>query len=275
MAKTLPARNPRRRAVVLCYHSVDPSISFASASPKLFTEHLSWLHDTCDVVSLDRIRELAGQEERQRPAVAITFDDGYADNYTHAFPHLADLQLPATFFITTGLIDRDPAVIEYIRRLWGAQPSEVVPMTWEQVSEMQAQGMQIGAHTYSHPNLARITTAQAAEEILRSKEMIVDRLGGPVTWFAYPFGKPEQHFTVVSERLADKTGFSGAVMILYRGVRDTDSRYRIPRFAITNDSIAVLRAKVLGKLDGIGRWQERAPRWATRAISVDVSEPRK
>jgi len=76
-----------RRRVILCYHSVHATTPFASVSPAVFADHLDWLTDNCDVVPLVDIRDGAAQS--QRPRVAITFDDGYLDNFVHAFPMLA------------------------------------------------------------------------------------------------------------------------------------------------------------------------------------------
>ena len=95
------------RVVVLCYHSIHTSLPFASASPDLFRAQLEWLTDTCDVVPLVDVPALARVPRRSRPAVAITFDDGYRDNYSHAFPILEDFGARATFFLTVGVVEGD------------------------------------------------------------------------------------------------------------------------------------------------------------------------
>src|SRR5947208_12265236 len=79
------------REVVLCYHSIHPSRQIASADPDLFRRQLDWLGEHCDVVTLDEILTRArAADGSRRPAVALTFDDGYEDNFTHAYPLLAD-----------------------------------------------------------------------------------------------------------------------------------------------------------------------------------------
>src|SRR5437870_3556674 len=103
------AGEPARRVVVLCYHSIHPTKSFASATPVVFSQHLDWLAERCDVVPLAQIVRGGATEARARPAVVITFDDGYLDNYEYAFPILASRGLPATFFVTVGLLEKDPA----------------------------------------------------------------------------------------------------------------------------------------------------------------------
>src|SRR6267378_6815015 len=91
------------RVLVLCYHSVHPLKSFRSASPELFEHHLHWLSGHCKVIPFSKIFN-ALSEKPDWPSVAITFDDGYADNYEYAFPLLQKYGLVATFFLTVGLI---------------------------------------------------------------------------------------------------------------------------------------------------------------------------
>src|SRR5690348_14461190 len=100
-AKLLPTRH-RSRRVILCYHSVHSSKWFSSASPELFDTHLEWLKLNCDVVPLGKLVEACAVGSR--PTVAITFDDGYLDNFEYAFPLLAKHRLTATFFVTVGLL---------------------------------------------------------------------------------------------------------------------------------------------------------------------------
>src|SRR6202011_8817 len=102
----------RSRVVILCYHSVSPTIPFASATPELFESHLMWLKQSCDVVSLKDIPcRGSAAATRGRPVVAVTFDDGYVDTYNYAFPLLQSPGMPATFFLTAGLVAGNPAIV--------------------------------------------------------------------------------------------------------------------------------------------------------------------
>jgi peptidoglycan/xylan/chitin deacetylase (PgdA/CDA1 family) len=271
--RALSALIPRRknRVAVLCYHSVDSGTAHASVDPVTFGAHLDWLGGHCDVVRFEDLR--GAPRDSTRPTVAITFDDGYLDNYEHAYPLLLERDMPATFFITTGLIDRDAEVIRFLGSLWGSGPGEVKPMTWDNIRDMAAHGMGIGAHTITHRKLSELSDAEARTEIEGSKHSIEDRVGAPVVAFAYPFGKPRHHFTSSTTRVVSNAGFSVAGSILYRGFRDSDSEYAIPRFPITGDAVERLSSKIYGKLDSIGAWQEHAPVWAAKAIAVDVASP--
>ena len=102
-----PPEQPGRR-LILCYHSVNPSPGYLSLSPQLFDAHLDWLQQHSAVVSLTDL--VAGPSRAQEPQVAITFDDGYADNHAHALPLLAAHGMTATFFLTAGFLERDGQV---------------------------------------------------------------------------------------------------------------------------------------------------------------------
>ena len=262
-----------RRTVVLCYHSIHPTKSFASATPAMCGRHLDWLAAECDIVPLSRIPEVVDRDERPRPAVAITFDDGYADNYEFAFPSLQERAFPATFFLTAGLLEKDPEVLARTQMLYGTPADEVRPLEWSEVRAMHAAGMEIGAHTLTHPNLAVLDRAHVREELRRSKQIIEDRLGQPIRSMAYPFGKPGRHFTSDTVALVAEAGYEYACAVLFRAVRSSDSRYAIPRLVATSDSVDQLREKVLGVWDLIGKWQEKCPLPIARLVSPeDFSE---
>lgn len=94
------------RAAVLMYHRVHPEPDVLSVSPERFATHVRFLREYCHPITLS---ELVRALEEARPlpagAVVVTFDDGYRDNFTHAYPILAAHGVPATFFVTTGMID--------------------------------------------------------------------------------------------------------------------------------------------------------------------------
>jgi peptidoglycan/xylan/chitin deacetylase (PgdA/CDA1 family) len=217
------------------------------------------LKQHCSVVQFQRAVRAAEQPHGGRPVAAITFDDGFADNYEYAFPLLQQHGVPATFFLTVGLLEKNPIVLERLRGLWGARAEEIRPLTWPAVREMGRAGMEVGAHTYSHPNLAELDRHAAELEARRPKEIIEDRLGTPVRLMAYPFGKPGCHFTKETVGVVSGAGYEYAAAVTWRGIQASDSYFRIPRFTCTGDSVCTLRDKVSGAWDLLGAWQERAP----------------
>jgi peptidoglycan/xylan/chitin deacetylase (PgdA/CDA1 family) len=246
---------------ILCYHSLDPANPRRSATPQLFSEHIDWLRERYDLVTLADATE--GRVSGPRSKVAITFDDGFADQHAHALPVLADLSIPATFFLTTGRLDGIDGSHAGLRSLDAEGPG----MSWGQARELVSSGMGVGAHTHTHPNLALLDGARAAVEMETSRDRLRDRLGVDVTSFAYPYGRPRRHHTDATRRIASASGFESAVAIWYRRVVPGMDRFCLPRFAIQQDDLKMLGSKIDGRMDVIGRWQSGAPSWAVRAIA--------
>jgi peptidoglycan/xylan/chitin deacetylase (PgdA/CDA1 family) len=262
-----PAPEQRGRRLVLCYHSVSPSPSYLSLSPELFDAHLEWLQHHCSVVSLDEL--VAGRRDAPRPRVAITFDDGYADNHTHALPLLAARGLTATFFLTAGFLERDPQVMAQLADTWRTPVDRLAPLGWEQVEEMRAAGMGLGSHTWSHRNLAQIDEAAVDLELTRSKQVLERRLSAPVTAVAYPWGKLRRHVTEGTFAAAEAAGYRLGVFSLPRAVRESDPPLRIPRFGVGSEPVDSLAGKVAGAIDWHGAVHERMPAFAARALWPD------
>lgn len=265
--RRLSASRCAPRAIGLCYHSIHPTKSYASVTPLMFERHLEWLSAACDVVPFRALPETARQAGHQRPKVAITFDDGYADNFEYAFPLLQKYSMPATVFITAGFIARDPGVLARFTTLRGTSVAETRPLQWSQVREMLTQNIEVGAHTYSHPNLAFLDRAQTRRELGVSREILEDGLQIPIAMMAYPFGKPKRHFSRQTVESVREIGYTQAAAILSRAVRYCDSSYALPRFFATGDTVADLARKVRGDFDYIGIWQEHAPLLIARVVS--------
>ncbi len=101
------------RALILCYHRIVPDIATAErdgifglmTSTETFRRHLEIVREHCEVMTLDEAGGvLTGEKRTARPVAVITFDDGYRDNYDQALPVLRDLGMPATVFVSTGLV---------------------------------------------------------------------------------------------------------------------------------------------------------------------------
>ena len=144
---------------------------------------------------------------------------------------------------------------------------DIRPLEWSQVREMHNAGMEIGTHTFSHPNLARLSPEAVEVELKRSKDIMEQRLGEPVTLMAYPFGKPGRHFRDETTQIAAATSYEHAAMVLFRAVSPRDSRFRIPRFFTTNGDLSKLSAKIFGAWDLLGLWQAKIPLPIARLVS--------
>ena len=257
------------RRVVFCYHSVHPNRPYASTRPEAFERHVEWLNEHCRLASLVELVSDRRTSDSGKPVAAITFDDGHEDNHSYALPILARHGVPATFFITTGFVERDPAVLQRFQQLLRCGTDDVVPLDWAQVRELRASGMDIGSHTHTHPNLARLSRGEAEDELRRSKDVISDRLGYAIDLFAYPFGKPKVHFTSVTTEVVRATGYRVAVAITFRGIRDSDPILNVPRFFADGDDIAKIEDKIRGVYEPVGWWQEHVPLAVMRIVSPE------
>ncbi len=258
---------PGRRVVVLCYHSVHPSLPFSSAAPQLFSEHLAWLRENCRCVPFSEILTARDGQETGQPVVSVTFDDGYADNHEFALPLLVKNGVHATFFLTAGLVEGDHATLERFRYLRNVDRELIRPLQWSQVMEMVEAGMDIGAHTYNHPNLARLNHAELAREVSGSKRVIEDRIGRRISTMAYPFGRPKVHVSAPVVEAVREAGYDLAATTSTRGLKSGEHPLGIPRFIATQDPVERLQEKVLGIWDLIGTLRERAPLSVAKVLS--------
>jgi peptidoglycan/xylan/chitin deacetylase (PgdA/CDA1 family) len=262
--RIVPPPEQLGRRVVLCYHSVNPCPSYLSLSPDLFEAHLEWLQQHCTVVALSDL--VASHGHARGPHVAITFDDGYADNHTYALARLAARGMTATFFVTAGFLERDQEVLAQLAETWSTPVDRLAPLAWDQVEEMRSAGMTFGSHTWSHRNLAQIDDAEAQQELTRSKHILETRLSAPVSAVAYPWGKLRRHVTERTFATAARAGYRLGVFSLPRAVRESDPQLRIPRFGVGSEPVESLAAKVSGAIDWHGAVHERIPAFLARAL---------
>lgn len=122
------------------------------------------------------------------------------------------------------------AATERIAAIAGVRLPDNLMMTSRQVREMHEAGMQIGAHTVSHPILAKLDVESARDEIAASKRFLEDLIGERVGWFAYPNGKPGTDYSAQSVELARAAGFDGAVSTAWGAADRASDRFQIPRF---------------------------------------------
>ena len=165
---------------ILMYHEVvegEPS-EIHAVSRRGFAEQMGWLHTAgVRIVALEdclRGVVLPGN------AVAISFDDGYRDNYTAAWPVLQEYGFPATIFLVTDCVG---ATSRWRR----GHLARAAMLYWTEAREMARASVSFGAHTVTHPRLPSLDSRAAKEELCESRDRIEQELGGEVVSMAYQY----------------------------------------------------------------------------------------
>lgn len=189
----------------------DPLGYRLSVTPEQFAGHLDWLsRQGYTTLRMDTVAEcLQGLQACPQHAVALTFDDGYADAYTTVLPLLQQYGFVATFYVVSGFI---------------GQPGY---MGWAQLQALRDAGMEIGAHSISHPNLTALSQDQAYYQIVHSAQHISTGLQVPIVSFCYPAGQ----FNAEIAALVESAGYTSATTTMthwYEG-----DLYALPRVRIS------------------------------------------
>ncbi len=230
------------KIIVLNYHKVDNVNSSLSVPPSEFERQMAFLAQNGYHTITPHELYMAFTDNGPLPnnPVLITFDDGYDDNYTNAFPILKKYGLQATIFVITSLMDQNyPGYL-----------------TWGHAAEMEASGIvTIESHTVSHGSLTDLTDEQIRHELTDAKHEIEQRLGKEVEFLAYPTGAYNLHIA----SLVKEAGYKGAFTVRNGNMDSATNLYAIERVPIfqTSDTFASFleRLKFLPLFERIG-WKK-------------------
>ncbi len=199
-----PTGPPRSTADVpiVMYHHVGPLPPNPdvyrrdlTVSPDLFERTLTLLADqeVSTVTMADLFEHFRGGAALPKRAVILTFDDGYDDNYDHAFRLLQEHGMVGTFFITTDFVGR-PGYL-----------------TWAQIGEMAEAGMEIGAHSTNHADFAAISPNELRRQLVEPKAVLEEHIRQPIRFLAYPAGKYNARVMAASQA----AGYEAAVTVIH------------------------------------------------------------
>lgn len=205
---------------ILVYHRISVAPADSSDMYKLYTidpawfdKHLAYLRD--NGFTIIHFSDLTNYLEKGIPLparpVMINFDDGYKDFYTNAFPLLKKYNATATVFMVSGSIG------------YGAY------LNLDQLKELAAYGIEIGAHSITHPSLTKVKNAN--EEITKSKKVLEDKLGVVVTTFAYPNGSWNDEIV----KMVKAAGFSTARSFANGKGISNENLFHLPVVQITKN----------------------------------------
>jgi peptidoglycan/xylan/chitin deacetylase (PgdA/CDA1 family) len=201
----------------LTYHSLDDSGSAISITPAAFANHRAWLlSGHVRVLPLD---QLVAHDDDGDDAVAVTFDDGFA-NVREAVLELLDNGLPVTLFAVSGRVGTTNE--------WNGQPQRGIPtlplLSWPDLEQLAARGLRVEAHSCSHASLVTLSEPALHDELQRCRDDLHARLGVTSTHFAYPYGDVND---VVVDRA--RMFYRYAHTTDFRVVTSGDAALRLPR----------------------------------------------
>lgn len=205
---------PPKGIPVLNYHVVENNSNNPIAiSIEDFDRQMTFLHQhgyTC-ITPDQLLTSIQTNIPLPDKSVLITFDDGYQNVYTNAFPILKKYGFTATVFIVTDVVGNDK---------WY--------LTWEQVKEMREAGLVFGSHTLSHVDLTSVFPAEALFQLEKSKDGIEWRLKTPVTYLAYPGGAYNRQII----DLVRQAGYKAAFTVDFGRVGEASDIYALERIPI-------------------------------------------
>ena len=218
--------SPGSGVPVLTYHHIGDGPEWFNTSAAEFEKQLVFLRDQgyTTVSVMELAAGLSGAAQLPSRPVVITFDDGYEDNYTAAFPILMRQQMRGTFFVVTGKI------------------GQMGYMTWEQARKMSEGGMELGSHTVNHYTLNEINLKELERELLSSRLMLENNLPASAPIFANPFGETAP--AVVN--LLGRTGYSAACSSVVGVNHPGENLYMIRRLSVPRSRFGLwdLRARL-------------------------------
>ena len=209
----LPAAEDDEKVLVLNYHMVNRMFISLAIDPEDFDWQMKYLvdHGYHTISPEELYAFLEGKGTLPDRPVLITFDDGYVDNYTNAYPILKKYNLKATIFIVTGFVSERKGYL-----------------TWDQLREMEQHGITAQSHTVTHAPLPELSDERIREELIVSKQQAEAELGHPIEFIAYPTGVHDLHIVGI----AKEAGYKGGFTVKYGNVDRSSNVYAMERVPI-------------------------------------------
>ena len=214
---------------IILYHAVVAGGDPFSVHPALFRQQIDAVRDSgrTPLTVSGLAAALTGRAPLPARPVVVTFDDGTADFVQAALPHLLAAGLPATLYVTTAQIGR-PGML-----------------SWHEVGQVAATGVEVGAHSRNHPHLDTVRRRRLQREITQSRSDVEHHLERPCRSFAYPHGS----YTRTVRDLVAASGFTSAVAVRDAFSHEADDVFALARLTVRRDADP---EKVAGWLAGSG-----------------------
>lgn len=253
---------------VLLYHGINdnpsPLQAATTVKPSEFVKHMDALAEAgCRTLTVSQLVDqlVSGTFESSSAGkftVLVTFDDGFAD-FLDALPVMLDRKIASTLFVTSGFVD-------------GTVPKPEEPMlSWSDIPDIHAAGVEIGAHSHTHPQMDTLLAGRAWEELIRPKAMLEDAINAKVRSFAYPHGYNSRRVRYQTRMAGYESGF--AVRNAFS--HTSDHQYRTARLTVMHDTtldqvrswLAGFGAPVAGRFDAVTTRGWRAYRYGRALVT--------
>jgi peptidoglycan/xylan/chitin deacetylase (PgdA/CDA1 family) len=254
-------RHSRTRFAIFSLHTIAGAASDMAVSEASLRAQLAGLLEA-GYRCLDlpeALRALASSDPLPQPAFCLTFDDGYRSVYDPGLKILEDLNLTATLFITVNFLDglvrppwhsRDAALL----REYSVYSADFQPLDWSQLREMIAgKRVRVGSHTLNHFMTGHLQKDDLRTEIRQSKEILENRLGVEVPFFAYPYGvRPYGAYSLRSEAILHQAGYQCSCTSRISRAAVGTGAWLLPRISLVGSDTALdARAKASGAYDWV------------------------
>lgn len=214
---------------VIMYHRVirDPETESGKHGTYItesqFTEHLQILKDNNFItITLADLAKIPLHKRFEKKYIILTFDDGYQDNYTYAFPILKKFACKAVIFLVSNTDHNEWDVTQTQEKVFKL-------MTQAMLGELKESGLiEFGGHTLTHPRLSTLTDQQLHDEIVTDKLKTEEKLNIKLTSFAYPYGDLDERV----KKVVHETGYDFAVSTDSGSAALSDDLLQIRRIAI-------------------------------------------
>jgi len=215
---------PYKSVPVLMYHQIamptveQEALELAVSAGRFELQMIYLREQGFTSITLSEINKLDLEGGDLRKKLAITFDDGYLDNYDEAFPILKQYDFSATIFLTTDFVGKTHA--------WGLGQQHRY-MDWHHCRELAMEGISFQSHTCSHPDLTMVSDEAIIREVTISRKVIEDILGIPVQHLSYPFGRYDRRVIELTKAAGYESAYASGLS--ERG-RFCGERFRVRSF---------------------------------------------
>lgn len=183
---------------ILCYHSVSEDTWKFSIDLEVMKQQILWLKDHFTIVSLSQIEAFRkGSLQLTKPAIALTFDDGYAD-ILRLKDFFNELDIHPTVFLIGDTSHANEKELETVRTF----------LTTQQIAELVDAGWEVGSHSMTHADFSSMTPSEITKEVTDSKKALEKQTQLPIKWIAYPKGAYTTEVTKTVENSGYSLGFS-------------------------------------------------------------------